>query len=134
MLTESYFQTAIQLLDGEEIKEICSSGEYYDKKAKLARKCYLIFTNKRFLVYAEVQAKGGLFKKATTEGKCIYSLPYENIALLKRYRVGSDDSFCCAVTNSGEDIVFNIFGDVFGVLASKFNNYSGLSIKRQNSI
>lgn len=134
MLTESYFNTAIEFLDGEEIKSICNSGEYYDKATKMAKKCYLIFTNKRFLVYAEVLSKGGLFKKAKLEGKCIYALPYEDIALLKRHRVGSDDSFCCAVTKSGEEFIFNIFGDVFGVLATKFTTYSGLNIKKQNSL
>ena len=134
MLTESYFQTAIALLDGEEIKEICSNGEYYDKTSKLAKKGYLVFTNQRFMVYAEVQTRGGLFKKAKLEGQCIYSLSYDNIALLKRHRVGSDDSFCCAVAKTGEEIAFNIWGDVFGVLAAKFITYSGLDIKRQSSI
>ncbi|MDD6023207.1 MAG: hypothetical protein PUC06_03055 [Oscillospiraceae bacterium] len=134
MLTESYFSTAIEFLDGEEIKEVCTSGEYYDKPSKLTKKGYLVFTNKRFMIYAEVLAKGGLFKKARLEGKCIATIPYEEITLLKRHRVGSDDSFCCAVTKSGEQIVFNIFGDVFGALAGKFNTYSGMKIPRQNSI
>ena len=135
MLTAEYFKTPgnVPLENGEEIKEISVQGEYYDKTEKMAKKCFLVFTDKHLFIYVEAQIKAGLFKKKTG-ARAVYTVPYTEIAQLKRHRVGSDDTYCCAVLKSGEEVAFNLFGEVFGPLALKIVTYSGLDIPRVRNL
>lgn len=135
-LTIDYFTTpgAISLMDNEKVVEANGNGEYYDYKYREAKRCFLIFTNLRLLIYVSTVGKKKPFCKLKEKPQLAAEAKYDSIASLSRMKVGSDDSFCRAEISDGTEIAFNIVGEVFGPLAKRIENLSGREIPRNSVI
>ncbi len=101
----------IDFQEGESIVELKDNGAYYMNKESVP--CYVVLTNKRIIVCRERMEKKGLFKKVAVPSK-IVGIPYDKIASLSRYKVGSDDSFIKVTAVGGRDDQFEAFA-VHGV-------------------
>ena len=92
--------------EGEEIVELKDNCGYYINKESAP--CYVVFTNRRIIVCRERMEKKGLFKKVAVPSK-IVGIPYDKIATLSRFKVGSDDGFIKVTAIGGKDDQFEAF-------------------------
>ena len=122
--TNKDFEDAGILESGEKIVELKANGAYYVNKESIP--AYVVLTDKRIIVCRERMEKKGLFKKVAVPSRLV-GIPYDKIASLSRYKVGSDDGFIKVTAVGGGDAfeAFKVHGENVAPVMNKIVELSG---------